>query len=281
MKVECPSCHLAGNLNEMEIPAEGRNMQCPRCKTVLHVEKPAAQGSDPYLMNICPDCQYSTYTEEMFSVCPKCGVSGKDYHERRRRQKDLDQAHADLEALQRSFRNPEFVRPAPEISAVEQAEAPQAVMTAGWLCVAVACALLCYGSSGLYAYYAKDWQAILSEPLLEPLSRTGVFFRLGLIPWLITLFSICLMVVGGQFLRLKAWARKGLTRCAWAGLAVALVHEGGSFVEWVRISSSTMSLSYYGVGIMTALLMTALWSIPVFALLWALRQDWITREFPD
>jgi hypothetical protein len=35
MKIECPSCHLAGKANELEFPPEGRNFECPRCKMVL------------------------------------------------------------------------------------------------------------------------------------------------------------------------------------------------------------------------------------------------------
>ncbi|TLN00954.1 hypothetical protein FDZ73_17725, partial [bacterium] len=32
MKIECPSCHLTGNINSVDVPAEGRNFECPRCK---------------------------------------------------------------------------------------------------------------------------------------------------------------------------------------------------------------------------------------------------------
>jgi zinc ribbon protein len=277
MKIECPSCHLSGNINEREIP-QGRNISCPRCKTSFRIEGPQADDDALFHMSICPECQYSTYTEETFTVCPKCGLSGKGFREKQRKQ-EVERIQADLEAVQRSFRNPNLIKPAAE---EEQAQAalPQPVRMTGWSCIVVGAALFGYGMYGLADYYGKDWRAILSEPLLEPLSRTTVFFRLGFTPWLITLFSIGLMVVASQFLRLRPWAYRGLVNCAWTGLAVIVISEIIGYIEWVRLSSGTLSLSYHLVGIMTALLMMALWSIPVFAFHWVLGQEWITDEFP-
>ena len=73
MKVECPSCHLAGTVNELELPPEGRELTCPRCKKSFHIDRPPL---DPDLrpMNVCPACQYSTFSEETFIACPKCGT---------------------------------------------------------------------------------------------------------------------------------------------------------------------------------------------------------------
>ena len=280
MKIECPSCHLSGNINAQDIPHEGRNVNCPRCKASFRVEGTKAADEAQYQMSMCPECQYSTYSEETFSVCPRCGLSGKGFQERRRREQEAERLQADLESLQQSYRNPDLVKPEEENQEAPTV-IPQPVRLTGWACIAVGLALFVYGTYGLADYYGKDWRAILSEPLLEPLSRTAVFFRLGFIPWLITLFGTGLMVVASQFLRLRPWAHRGMVTCAWCGLAVIVIREAVGYIEWVRISSGNLSLSYHAVGIMTALLMIVLWSIPVFALHWVLEQDWVTGEFPE
>jgi len=127
-------------------------------------------------------------------------------------------------------------------------------------------------------YYGKDWQTALSEPFVEPISKTSLFFRLGFIPWLITLFSVYFNVVAGLFLAQRRGAAKELLRGAWAGMALGVIHESADFINWVRISSSTPSFSYLFTGIMNALLWIVLWSAPAFALIWFLRSDRLPQE---
>ena len=277
MNIECPSCHMTGNINELELPPDGRNVLCPRCKTGFHVVKPPpAAGS--FLVNLCPACQYSTFTEEMFAVCPKCGVKAGDHREKRR-QEEREQMRHKLEVQSKSHHNPDLVTqqgPMPP-----KVAAPEQVRRTGWLCIAAGGALLCYGLIGLANYYGKDWQVILSDPLLEPLSKTGVFFSIGFLPWVITLFSACLLTVASQFLSLRVWARKGLMGCAWGGIAVAAIVGAADFINWVKVSSSSPSFSYYAVGVIGSVFMTLLWSVPSCALLWYLERDSILREFPE
>jgi len=80
MKIECPECKLAGNVDDSLIPATGIAMNCPRCKTRFAVERPQA-GSEhaSAMLDTCPSCQYATFSEEKFSVCPKCGLVVADY----------------------------------------------------------------------------------------------------------------------------------------------------------------------------------------------------------
>ncbi len=295
MKIECPGCLLSGNVNEVEFPDEGRHISCPRCKTVFHVAKPSLPAAGRYLMNTCPVCQYSTFTDEMFAVCPKCGHSGKYYGKASPKKKDpvniqrqepqplredMDQLTHDLDALNRSFRNPDLVR-APERAVVEQFKPPQAVRWAGWSCVAAGTAFLVYGLVGLLNYYTEDWQAILSEPLLEPLSRTRVFFALAFLPWLRTLFGIWFIVAASRFLRLQSRALRELAWCARWGLALGIISEMAGFVDWAKISSSSPSMTYYAVGILSSLFMVVLWSVPSFALIRYLRSEAILRAFPN
>ena len=283
MRIECPNCHLTGNVNELEMPPEGRLVNCPRCKNTFHVDKPATAAWSPDMMNVCPVCQYSTFGTEMFAVCPKCGLVGSEHQaklrKRQEQEREQQQARRDQEVLQRSYRNPDL--PQAPVAEAEKMAAPLPVRYTGWACTALGGALLCYGLYGLVSYYGNDWQATLSEGRLEPLSTTEVFFRLGFLPWLFTLFSAVFLAVTSQFLLLRDKARKDLEKAAWGGVAVCAVYETADFISWIRMSSSSPSLFYCAAGIASSLLMAALWSAPFLALLWFLRSDAIAREFPE
>lgn len=272
-------------------------MRCPRCKTGFHVAKPPLPSDSRYLMNTCPVCQYSTFTEEMFAVCPKCGHSGSDYRkvlrkvqesaqtlrdiqEKQLKQEDVERQMLDYEALHPSSRNPDLVSAPIEGAARQKSKVPEPVRRTGWFTIAAGGFFLIYGFAGLMNYYAKDWQAILSEPLLEPLSKTRVFFILGFLPWLRTLVGAWSIAVASQFLNLRWWARKELERCAWCCLALGVINEIVGFIEWARISSSSPSVFYYGLGIFSSVFMVLIWSVPPLALLWQLRREIILREFP-
>lgn len=280
MKIECPSCHLSGKVNELELPPGGRELKCPRCKAGFHVMKPPPQPGRQDLMSICPVCRYSTFTEEMFAVCPKCGLVGSEYRENIRKQQEKEQARRDKEVLTRSHRNPDLVAPlvgtVPELSRV-----PHPIRVTGSICVMVGGVLLLYGLNGLLTYYSRDWQAVLSEQLLEPVSESSVFFRLGFIPWLVTLYSAYFIVITILFLRLNVGSLKRLKECAWAGLAVGIIHETVDFTKWVEISSSTPSFYYFVTGIISSLFWIVLWSVPAVVLIWFLNSDRIRREFPE
>jgi predicted Zn finger-like uncharacterized protein len=281
MKIQCPSCHLSGKVNEVELPAAGRELICPRCKKSFHVAKPPPSTGGQDLMNICPACQYSTFTDELFAVCPKCGVVGSIYREKIRKKQGVEQIRRDHEALTRSHRNPDLVTTLAEDVVPEKASIPQTVLITGIVCIALGGLLLIYGVSGLMNYYGKDWQAILSEPFVEPESKTSIFFRLGSVPWLITLYSAYFIAVAGLFLAQKGGARRELIRGAWGGVVMGAVHEIAGFMEWLRISSSSPSFSYILTGIMNSLLCAALWCSLPLALIWFLRSDRMPRELPE
>jgi hypothetical protein len=232
-------------------------------------------------MNICPACQYSTFTEEMFAVCPKCGIEGSIYREKIRKKKDVEQLRRDHEALTRSHRNPDLVNTFADESGPVKVSIPQPVLITGIICIAVGGLLLIYGVSGLMNYYGKDWQAILSEPFVEPESRTSLFFRLGFVPWLITLYSAYFMAAAGLLLAQMGGARRELIRAAWGGAAMGAIHEIAGFFDWLRISSSSPSFSYVLTGIMNSFLWGALWCAPALALIWFLRSDRMLRELPE
>jgi len=281
MKIECPSCHLSGKVNEVELPAGGRELKCPRCKNSFHVAKPPAPAGGRDLMNICPACQYSTFTEETFAVCPKCGLVGSIYREKIRKKQDVEQIRRDQDALTRSHRNPDLVTTLADESGPLKAGIPQPVRITGIICIAVGGMLLLYGVSGLMNYYGNDWQTILSEPFVEPESKTSLFSRLALVPWMITLYSAYFITAAGLLLAQKACARRELIRGAWCGVAMGVIHEIAGFLDWLRISSSSPSFSYIFTGIMNSLFWGALWSAPALALIWFLRSDSMLRELPE
>jgi predicted Zn finger-like uncharacterized protein len=280
MKIECPSCHLAGKINELELPPVGRELACPRCKNSFHVAKPpAAVGGNQPMMSSCPSCQYATFTEEMFAVCPKCGMTAEENQILSNKKRQREQLSRDQETLQRSFRNPDLVKTPVAESVAAPARVAPAVEATAWLCGAVGVGLLCYGSSGLVHYYSKDWQAVLSEPLLEPVSRLFVFFNLGMMPWLISLVSLYFVWTAYRFAKLSEGSLARLAESAWAGIAVVVIHQVLAFVNWARLSSSTTTLPYYTVGILSSLFMTALLGAPFLVLIWFLTSDAIVREF--
>jgi predicted Zn finger-like uncharacterized protein len=281
MKIECPSCHLSGKVNEVELPAGGRELNCPRCKKSFHVAKPPPPAGGEDLMNICPACQYSTFTEETFAVCPKCGLVGSAYREKIRKKQEVEQVLRDHEALTRSHRNPDLVNTFAEIGGPVKPTIPHTVRITGIACIAVGGLLLFYGVSGLMYYYGKDWQAILSEPFVEPVSKTSLFFRLAFIPWLITIYSAYFIAAAGLLLAQKGGARRELMRGAWGGLAMGAIHEIAGFIDWLRISSSSPSISYVFTGIMNSLFWSALWCAPALALIWFLRSDRLIRDLPE
>ena len=278
MKIECPSCHLSGKVNELELPPDGRELKCPRCKKSFHVKKPPPPAANQDLMNICPACQYSTFTEEMFAVCPKCGLVVSSYREKLRKQQGLEQMQRDREVLTRTHRNPDLNLAPPEGGEAGKPAIPQPILVTGWICIVVGGALLLYGLAGLINYYGNDWQAALSDSFVEPESKMSLFFRLGFIPWLITLFGVYFTAAAGLFLMQKSGSRNELLRGAWVGVALGVIHESADFINWVRISSSSPSFSYLLTGIINSLLWIVLWSAPALALIWLLRSDLITRE---
>jgi predicted Zn finger-like uncharacterized protein len=281
MKIECPSCSLTGKINEVELPEAGRVLQCPRCKEDFHVAKPKINGAGQHLMNICPSCQYSTFTDEMFAVCPKCGLKAGTHRGKPHPQKEKDLLKHQQDVLTRSHRNPDLVTGLDPESGLEKPAIPQTVRITGLVCIGVAALLLFYGVSGLVNYYGKDWQEALSEPFLEPVSKMGIFFRLGLIPWVITLYGGYLAVTATLFLSRRAGARKELARSAWIGLAVAVFHELFGLAEWIRISSSSPSITYILTGILNSLLWIVIWGAPPLVLVWFLNSEIFLRDLPD
>jgi predicted Zn finger-like uncharacterized protein len=302
MKIECPSCHLSGNINLVDVPAEGRNFECPRCKGSFFVAKPAPDTDSKHLMSMCPVCQYSTFTDEMFAVCPECGTNGRDYQKMLLQKsagkpsqsdplpKGADepaspfgqvQIQHDFERLTHSRRNPDFATEAAPEEVAEKPVIPLPIRITGWTATGAGGILLCSGLAGLLNYYGKDWQALLSAPFLEPVSKTSIFFKYGFFPWLRTLTGIGVIFAGIQFLALKPRIPKILTALCWGISGIILVQEAVEIVKRFLITSGTPSAIFYVDCIISYLIKVSLWSLPFLAAIWLLRRDEVIQEYPE
>ena len=106
MKIECPNCHLQGEINGDRVPVTGLASTCPRCKGRFTVERPAGAGT-PTTLSTCPGCQYSTFSEETFAVCPQCGL---DYAEHQRQSAARRVAEDERERQERISRQDQLSR---------------------------------------------------------------------------------------------------------------------------------------------------------------------------
>ncbi len=283
MKIECPNCRLVGELIEQEVPLDGRYIDCPRCRTGFQVKKPANKSWNPDTMNLCPVCNYSTFTEEMFDVCPKCGLKGSEYKAKKLRQQKDEQAKSDLESLNRSLRSENFIQPPTREEMPELLQLPAAIRYTGLAVLAISALMACYGGIGLARYYSgkEGLLARINENLLEPVSSTTFFLDYGLGPWVLTVYSGLMLVLAILFLGRRSWTLKGLELGAWTGLAIGVMYEIVDYVSYIRRSSDSPSMAYYLVGLVNALFMLAIWIALPLALVWWLRNDRLRGEFDD
>ncbi len=313
MKIQCPHCQLTGQISDVNVPAEGLNMDCPRCKESFFVEKTAARSWHETLAD-CPACKYSTFSEERFDICPKCGLDAKKYNEeqqaRRARgdqggvskqpvggrpipgepyidpaeqQRMLEEARRKLEE-DSSKRKYGFDMPPPSGMAAEPvpvAELPQAVQVLGWIVIAASAILFLFSLKELYGYIT------MPPPEPDPIDPENVpggfkiFLMNGLTPSLGVLFGVASALCAAQFLQLRSWSRKALEWLSWGALGFSIIYEAIGLVGWVRRSSSAATFGYYFVGVITSMLMMLLWVAPLLALLWFLRNELITSAFDE
>lgn len=278
MKIECPTCKLSGEVNEAEIPLDGRYIDCPRCKNGFHVKKPLAKGWNQNMMSSCPACQYSTFTDEMFDVCPKCGLQGKVHNERKLKQQEEAQLKKDAERLTRSLRPDDFISPPlkeiePEISSV-----PPVVRYTAAGVLAVACLVAFSGVTGLIGYNGDTLFEKINETSIEPVSRTKIFLAHGLLPWVLTIYGVMMAFFSGMLLRSGRGALRLLELGAFIGMGIGVAYEVIDFIAVVRRSSASASFEYYLVGFVTSALLLAVWVVLPVALVRWIRSERFRRE---
>jgi len=278
MKITCPKCGANGNLPDHEIPEEGRFLTCPKCKSGFDVKKPKATVNE-YLVDACPACAYSTFGDERFGTCPKCGVVIKAFIDRQR--EEMTRAR-EQELLNRKFSRDVTPAPLPNVLSSTPAAAPSPaaegvaigefienlhpVNLVGWGCALVAVVIFLIGFFGMFDYYGNDIQAKLTEQREEQVSAWYVFMHYGMVPWIMVLYGGSLLAVSSFFLKRQKQARQALAWLLWAVIAYVPVSMTVRFVRW-WIAPIPHTWSGYFIEIFNILFVTALVGIPLYLLI--------------
>ena len=278
MKITCPQCGTNGNLPDHEIPEEGRFLSCPKCKHCFDVKKPKATANE-YLVDVCPACAYSTFGDERFGTCPKCGVVIKTYIDRQR--EEMARAR-EQEILNRKFSRDISPTPMPGGSSLSTAPAPvpatesiaigefienlHPVNLIGWGCSLVAVVIFIMGFFGMFDYYGNDIQAKLTEQRDEQVSAWYVFLHYGMVPWIMVLYGGALLAVSAFFLKHRKQARQALGWLLWGMIAYVPISMTVNYVRW-WIEPISHTWGGYFIGLFNILFMTALVGIPLYLLI--------------
>lgn len=273
MKISCPKCSASGNIPDHEIPEEGRFLSCPKCKHGFDVKKPKATSNE-YLVDSCPSCAYSTFGEERFGSCPKCGVDIKTFMDRQREEKTRVR---EQELLTKKF-NRDDTPPPVEVEAKPVAdfiENLHPVNLIGWGCSLAAVVILVMGLLGMFEYYGSDIKAELTAQREEQVSAWYVFTHYGLVPWIQVLFGGALLAVSTFFLKRQAQALLALNWLLWAVIAYVPVSMSIRFVRWWT-EPIPHTWGGYSIEIFNIIFMSSLVGIPVFLLIRFLNDRQIT-----
>lgn len=278
MKITCPKCGANGNLPDHEIPEEGRFLSCPKCKHGFDVKKPKAANNE-YLVDVCPACAYSTFGDERFGTCPKCGVVIKTFIDRQR--EEMARAR-EQEILNRKFSRDISPLPMPNGSSSSASlPAPAAesriaigefienlhpVNLVGWGCSLAAVVIFLMGFFGMFDYYGNDIQAKLTEQRDEQVSAWYVFLHYGMMPWIMVLYGGSLLAVSTLFLKRQKQALQALAWQLWAAIAYVPVSMTVNYVRW-WIEPISHSWGGYLTGLFNILFMSALVGIPLYLLI--------------
>ena len=297
MKIECPDCKLTGEVSDVNIPAEGRNMECPRCKGTFYVKKTAPSSWTDTLTD-CPECGFSTFSGERFDICPQCGLVAKDAKAKPRQRPrpgvakepaslDPEAMRQELERLervemkkQRRLSGSDALLLPEEQQVPESVTVPAPVQYVGWGVVLAGLIVLVWGAKDFYEYRQYLAALAASEPEVAS-SGFVLYLQHGLLPSLQVLLGVYSVAAGHHFTMLRSWARKGVEGAVWGGIACVVVVEISGLIAWFRRSSDSASFLYYLVGIGDTLLMSALWLAPLGVLVLFLRGELICDAFDD
>jgi len=295
MKIECPECKLAGTVDDSLVPATGIAMNCPRCKARFIVERQQAGADASAMMDSCPSCQYATFSEEKFSVCPKCGLVVADYQRQMLAARGGDRGGKKSRAAQpaltpeqqrrdeesrRKFGvgEPEEKGESGESGSEGVTEMPVPLLAAGWVTIAVAAVLLLYGVSGFMEYLAKLQEAAAAVLAGETApAGFALFWRFAIIPLLMIGYAASMAVVANRFLALRPWAVRWLEIGGWTGVGLGALTELVEMVAWCSRASANATIGYYATGLLGSALMALLWMFPPFILVEYLRSEQFDR----
>lgn len=263
MKITCPKCNAVGNIPEHEIPEAGRFVSCPRCQQGFTVRKPRA-GNDSYLVDTCPACNFSTFGDETFGTCPKCGVLIKSFVERQR-EEVLQQRNQEL--LTKKFGRDDEP-PAPEAESAPVAdfiENLHPVNLVGWGVALAAVVIVAVGLWGVAGYDGQAIQARLSEQRDEQVSGWYVFLNYGVMHWLKLLYGLLALSVAVMYYRRLHVSLKALSWLIWTAMAYVPVSMIAGFIFWV-LEPIPHTISGYLIEIFNIIFISALVGIPLYML---------------
>jgi predicted Zn finger-like uncharacterized protein len=261
MKISCPKCSASGTIPDHEVPESGRFISCPRCHEGFTVTKPR----DGYLVDTCPSCGFSTFGEETFSTCPKCGVAVKIFIERRREEQRLKH---DQELLGKKLTNVEAAPPPPETSATPVAdfiENLHPVNLISWGVAGAAIIILGLGVWGIAGYDSAKIQALLMEEREEQVSGLYVFLHYGLIHWIKLIYGLSALSVSVLFMKRLKVGLRAMSGLLWATIVLVPLSYSVIFVYWV-LAPIPHTISGYLIEILNILFMGALVGVPLYLL---------------
>ncbi|MGB9082661.1 MAG: zinc-ribbon domain-containing protein [Desulfuromonadaceae bacterium] len=264
MKISCPKCNASGSIPDHEVPESGRFLSCPRCHEGFTVTKPRA-GKDVYLVDTCPACSFSTFGDETFSSCPKCGVSVKAFVERQREEQLVKH---NQELLGKKLNNVEIAQTQPEAAPVNVAdfiENLHPVNLISWGVAAVAIIILGIGLMGVSGYDGAKIQALLMEERDEPVSALYVFLHHGLLHWVRLLYGVIALAVSLLFMKRLKTGLQALSVLLWATIALVPLSYVIGFINWV-LAPIPHAISGYLIEIFNIILMSALAGVPLYLL---------------
>jgi len=308
MKIHCPNCQLSGQISDVSVPPEGLNMECPRCKSSFFIRKEATASWHDTSTD-CPVCKFSTFSEERFDICPKCGLVIKEYNEQKgkrgvssappagrapRQHEAINadeagrRAEEDLRRLEeknakRAHGHGGMPLPSPEHASEAKTvpEVPLPVQLLGGAFIVVALIAIIYSGLEMRTYYAKLREVAGDQLLMEEFAALHSFWGGVVFPGFQVLFGCVVVVVAAFFIRLCPWSRQGLEKCAWAGLVYMAGYEIVSLMNWIGRSSSDATVLYYFIGVMSTLVMVTFWAAPFLAAIWYLRGDTVVDLFDE
>ena len=264
MKISCPKCSASGTIPDHEIPESGRFVSCPRCHEGFSVTKPRS-GSDVYLVDTCPSCGFSTFGDETFSTCPKCGVAVKIFIERQREEQRLKH---EQELLGKKRNNVDTAPPPPETAAVSVAdfiENLHPVNLISWGVAAAAILILGLGVWGIAGYDGAGIQAQLMEERDEQISGLYVFLHYGLLHWIKLIFGLSALAVSVLFMKRLKVGLRAMSGLLWTTIVLVPLLYIISFVYWV-LAPIQHTVSGYLIEVLNILFMGALTGVPLYLL---------------
>ncbi len=274
MKIVCPKCNSNGTIPDHEIPESGRFISCPRCNEGFTITKPRA-GNDGYLVDTCPSCSFSTFGDETFSICPKCGIAVKTFVDRQREEQRLKH---NLQLLEKKVHNTETVPLPSEAITTPVADFidnlhPVNLISFG--AAAVAIFFLVVGLWGIIEYDSSSIQARLTEEGEEQISGLYVFLHYGLQHAVKLLYGIWAMAVTIQFMKRLKMGLRGMNVLISVSIALVPLMYIIGFINWV-LAPIPHTISGYTIEILNIIFMSTLVGVPLYLLLRFLSERKIT-----